>query len=86
MEQAYRQLPFIPRAARAPVEKTLKSAVANAGSEPSRLYVAQAWVGLGPSLKRVRAHAMGSRTIYKRKMSHVTIVVDDISARKSIGS
>jgi large subunit ribosomal protein L22 len=77
VEAAYRQLPFIPRVARVLVEKTLMSAVANSRVEPSGLFVAKAWVGLGPPLKRVRAHAMGSRAIYKRKTSHLTIVVSD---------
>jgi len=77
VQEAFRQLPFVPRAARVVVEKTLKSAVANAGQEPSRLYVSGAWVGLGPTLKRVRAHAMGGRAVYKRKTSHVTIILSD---------
>lgn len=87
VEQAYRRLPFIPRAARVVVEKTLRSAAANAGVDPSRLYVSQAWVGLGPPLKRVRAHAMGGRAVYKRKTSHVTIVLsDEMRARRPNGS
>ena len=77
VQEAFRQLPFVPRVSRVVVEKTLKSAVANAGEDPARLYVKGAWVGLGPPLKRVRAHAMGGRAIYKRKTSHVTIVVSD---------
>jgi large subunit ribosomal protein L22 len=86
VEAAYEQLPFIPRAARVLVEKTLKSAVANTGREPVGLYVTKAWVGLGPPLKRVRAHAMGGRTMYKRKTSHLTIVVSDEKNGGSIGS
>jgi len=85
VESAYRQLPFIPRAARVLVEKTLRSAVANAGQEPSGLFVTKAWVGLGPPLKRVRAHAMGSRSMYKRKTSHLTIIVSDSQNGRSIG-
>jgi large subunit ribosomal protein L22 len=86
VDAAYQQLPFIPRAARVLVEKTLKSAVANAGREPAGLYVSKAWVGIGPALKRVRAHAMGGRTMYKRKTSHLTIVVSDEKNGGSIGS
>jgi large subunit ribosomal protein L22 len=85
-EIAFQNLAFVPRAARVLVEKTLKSAVANSGKELSGLIVTKAWVGIGPALKRVRPHAMGSRTMYKRKTSHLTIVVSDGQNGGSIGS
>jgi large subunit ribosomal protein L22 len=77
--RAMETLPWIPRASRVLVEKTLKSAMANAGkgTNLSRFRVAQAWVNHGPVLKRVRPHAMGGRAIYKRKTCHLTIVISD---------
>ncbi len=72
-------LPWVPRACRVLVGKTLKSAVANAGksADPARLKVAQAWVNHGPALKRVMPKAMGARAMFKRKTSHLTITVSD---------
>jgi large subunit ribosomal protein L22 len=77
--KAFGLLPWVPRVSRELVEKTLKSAVANAGGqmESDTLRVSRAWVNNGPVLKRVRPHAMGSRNIYKRKTCHLTIEVSD---------
>jgi large subunit ribosomal protein L22 len=77
--EAMRMLPWVPRTSRVLVEKTLKSAVANAGkgADQGALRVAEAWVCQGPVLKRVRPMAMGGRAIYKRKTCHLTIVVSD---------
>ena len=54
-------LQFVNKSSRPLVEKTLQSALANAGRNlsPESWYVARAWVGLGPVFKRMRAHAMG---------------------------
>jgi large subunit ribosomal protein L22 len=77
--QALSMLPWVPRVSRVLVEKTLKSALANAGkgANPAQLSVAQAWANHGPVMKRVRPMAMGGRAIYKRKTCHLTIVVSD---------
>lgn len=77
--QAMAMLPWVPRVSRVLVEKTLKSAVANAGrgADQAHLRVAEAWVCQGPVLKRVRPMAMGGRAIFKRKTCHLTIVVSD---------
>lgn len=81
--KAYDMLPHIPRAAAVPVFKTLKSAYANTGaSDPSQIYVKEAWANAGPVLKRVRPMAMGGRGIYKRKSCHITIVVTDQKIKK----
>lgn len=72
-------MPWVPRASRVLVGKTLKSAVSNAGksADPARLKVSRAWVNHGPTLKRVMPKAQGSRALFKRKMCHLTIVVSD---------
>ena len=81
--KAFGILPTVPRAGSILVFKTLKSAYANSGaSDPATMYVTQAWVDLGPTLKRVRPMAMGARSIYKRKMCHVTIKVSDTPVKK----
>ncbi len=81
--KAFGILPTVPRAGSILVFKTLKSAYANSGAtDPALMYVTQAWVDLGPTLKRVRPMAMGARSIFKRKMCHVTIKVSDTPVKK----
>ena len=83
VSQAMQTLPWVPRACRVLVHKTLQSALANAGkgAKPEAFRVKDAWVNHGPVLKRVRAMAMGGRAIYKRKTCHLTIVVSDDTRR-----
>ncbi|MBI4396237.1 MAG: 50S ribosomal protein L22 [Elusimicrobia bacterium] len=85
--EAFGMLPWIPRVSRVLVEKTLKSAVANAGkgANPAQLRVAEAWANHGPVIKRVRPMAMGGRAVYKRKTCHLTIVVSDAQTRRKKG-
>lgn len=82
--QAMDMLPWVPRTSRVLVQKTLKSALANAGKDanPAVLRVTEAWVNHGPVLKRVRPMAMGGRGIFKRKTSHLTIKVADANLKK----
>ena len=83
VEESLNSLHFMKRAARVPVEKTLRSAVANvfnndpeaAHLEPSDLYVKEAFVDEGPTMKRFRPRAMGRATMIRKRTSHITIVV-----------
>jgi len=67
VDESMKTLQFVVRAAKEPVEKTLRSAVANifnnttegAQLETSDLYVKEAFVDEGPTMKRFRARAMG---------------------------
>jgi large subunit ribosomal protein L22 len=72
-------MPWVPRACRVLVGKTLKSAISNAGknADVAKFKVSRAWVNHGPTLKRVMPKAQGSRALFKRKMCHLTIVVSD---------
>ena len=73
-------LKFVPKSCATMVGKTIKSAAANAGDPEAknpRFTVSSAWVGQGPVLKRMRAHAMGRGATYKRKTCHLTVVVSD---------
>lgn len=63
------------------VEKTLRSAIANAEQKSERvdvddLVVSKAFVDDGPRMKRVRPAPMGRAYRYQRRMSHITIVVE----------
>jgi len=76
--EAYQILRFTHRQAAKAVEKVLKSAVANTrtpGDEPN-LYIAEAYVGGGPVLKRLSPRAMGRGAMYKRRTCHINIVVE----------
>jgi len=79
VEKAFEILSFLPKNATELVEKVLKSAVANAGKlkDFSGLKIKEAWVGQGPTLKRMRPGPMGRGLGYKRKTSHLTIIVTD---------
>lgn len=77
-------LRLVAKGARPLVEKTLFSAFSNAGrgQDPALWYVKQAWVGGGPQLKRMRAHAMGRGATIRHRLSHMTIVLTDERIQK----
>ena len=85
VETALNLLHFTRKRAALPVEKTLRSAVANitAKSEASKrvaagdLFVAQAFVDASVTMKRFRAGSMGRASRIRKRSCHVTIVVSD---------
>src|SRR6184192_2771413 len=72
---------YSPKKAAALVNKTLKSAVANAENNASLkvdgLVVKEAVVGEGPTLKRMMARARGSGSRVLKRTSHIRIVLTD---------
>jgi large subunit ribosomal protein L22 len=89
VDESMQTLHFVSRAATEPVEKTLRSAVANVfntkeGSqlETSDLYVKEAFVDEGPTMKRFRARAMGRATMIRKRTSHITIVVGERTGKR----
>ena len=85
VNEAYSILKFSKKAASRPVEKTLRSAVANAqqkadatGSflDADELVVREAYVNEGPRLRRFRAAAMGRAAPRVKRTSQITVVVD----------
>ncbi len=77
-DEALAILKYTPKAACEPLEKLLKSAIANAENknlDVNRLYVAKCWVGQGPTLKRIRPRARGSANRINKKTSHITLVL-----------
>jgi len=81
VENAINKLHFTPKKAAKIIEKTLRSAVANAinreGSEvdADKLFVKEAFCDEGPTMRRFRPRAMGRATIIRKRTSHLTIVV-----------
>ncbi len=80
--QALDVLRFDVHAASDPVYKVLASAIANAEHNKSLdkddLYVAQAYVDEGPTLKRFRPRAQGRAYRIRKRTSHITIVVQSV--------
>jgi len=80
-------LKFTPRAAARVVQKVLLSAVANgqqAGKEigeVDELRVIQAYVDVGPTLKRFQPRAQGRAFSIHKRMSHITIAVAPVEAK-----
>ena len=76
--QAQAVLQFAPQGASEPVRKVLDSAIANAvhnnkHPDPSTLYVAEAYVDEGPTMKRFRPRAQGRAYRIKKRTSHITV-------------
>lgn len=80
-EEADQILAFMRKTAAGLVRKVLKSAIANATQNPNIdekiLYVKAVYVDQGPSFKRWRARAMGRAASIKKRMSHITVVLDE---------
>ena len=80
--QALDVLRFDVHAASDPIRKVLASAIANAEHNQSLsrddLYVAQAYVDEGPTLKRFRPRAQGRAYRIRKRTSHITIVVQSV--------
>jgi large subunit ribosomal protein L22 len=70
-----------PKAASPILEKLLNSAIANAEHNyqmnVERLYISQAYVNQGPTLKRYRPRAQGRAFPIKKRTSHITLVVSE---------
>jgi large subunit ribosomal protein L22 len=77
--EAFSILMHTNKAASPVVEKVLKSAVANAEHNYNlnieNLYVKEAYVNEGPTLKRFRPRAQGRASAIMKRTSHVTVVV-----------
>ena len=73
-------LTHTPRKAARLVEKTLRSAVANAEHNANlradRLVVKEAVVGEGPTMKRFRPRAQGRAARIRKRTSHITVVLE----------
>ena len=72
---------YNPRYASTVIEKLLKSAIANAennnGMKAENLYIEECYAGEGPIMKRVRPRAQGRAYRIEKRMSNITIVLDE---------
>jgi large subunit ribosomal protein L22 len=78
--EAQAVLQFAPQAASEPIGKVLASAVANASNnlnlDPASLWISQAFVDEGPTMKRFRPRAQGRAYRIRKRTSHITVVVE----------
>jgi large subunit ribosomal protein L22 len=84
VDEAINILHFTMKGASLPIEKTIRSAVANLGNieegervDIDQVYVKEAFVDEGPTLKRFRPMSMGRAGKIRKRTSHLTIVLED---------
>ena len=72
---------YNPRYASSVIEKLLKSAIANAennnGMKAENLFVEECYANNGPIMKRVQPRAQGRAYRIEKRMSHITIVLNE---------
>jgi large subunit ribosomal protein L22 len=79
-KEALTVLQFAPQAASEPVYKVIASAASNAEQSGNLrradLYVSQAFVDEGVTMRRIRPRAKGSASRILKRSSHITVVVE----------
>ena len=81
VQSALALLEYNPRYASSIIKKLLESAIANAennnGMNRDNLYVAECFANKGPTMKRVRPRAQGRAHRIEKRMSNITVVLDE---------
>lgn len=89
VEKALVEVRFCRKRAARPIEKVLRSAVANAEQKGKvnlkSLRVDRIWVDEGPTLKRYRPRAMGRATMIRKRTSHITVCLRGEEEKKRKG-
>ena len=79
VQDAFAILKFTPKVGAEAIEKVLKSAVANAENNfdmnEDNLYVSEAYIDQGPTLKRIHPRSRGQAFKILKRTSHITVVV-----------
>ena len=74
-------LTYNPRYGASIIKKLLESAIANAqnnnGMNPENLVVVECYANKGPTMKRVRPRAQGRAYRIEKRLSHITIVLEE---------
>lgn len=87
VEAALGILTYNPRYASSIIKKLVESARANAEylysqdpekyPNPEHLYIAECYANKGPTMKRIRPRAQGRAYRIEKRMSHITVVLDE---------
>ena len=79
--QALNILRFTNKKAAKFIEKTLRSAIANAehnfNLDPEKLYISKILIDKGPVLKRISPRAMGRADVIRKPTAHITVEVSE---------
>lgn len=74
-------LAYNPRYASGVIKKLVESAIANAENnnnlQADKLYIAECYASNGPIMKRVHPRAQGRAYRIFKRMSHITVVLDE---------
>ena len=83
VDSALALLSYSPRYASSVIKKLLESAIANAENNNSlsrdNLYIAECYAGKGPTMKRIQPRAQGRAYRIEKRMSHITVILDERS-------
>ena len=81
VEEALRVLTFSPQKGARLLRKLINSAVANAEAnkelDVDTLFIKKIFADQGPTMKRSRPRAMGRATRIIKRMSHLTVILDE---------
>jgi len=86
IDKSLTALSLLKKRGASPIEKTLKSAVANAinrGAKKEDLFIKSIEVMEGPALKRHRPSTRGRVHPYKKRSSHIRIVLEEKNGTKN---
>ncbi len=89
VDEALNLLHFSAKGAALPLEKVIRSAVANilnmeskSKVEPENLYVKEIQVNEGFTLKRFRAASMGRASRIRKRTCHILVTVAEVESKK----
>ncbi|MBQ7636178.1 MAG: 50S ribosomal protein L22 [Lachnospiraceae bacterium] len=81
LNEALAILTYNPRYASSVIKKLVESAAANAennnGLNRNSLYIAECFAGRGPIMKRIQPRAQGRAYRIQKRMSHITVILDE---------
>lgn len=81
VDEALGILMYSPRYASSVIKKLVESAVANAENnnnlDPSYLYITECYASDGPIMKRIKPRAQGRAYRIEKRMSHITVILDE---------
>jgi large subunit ribosomal protein L22 len=82
VDEALAVLSFLPSPTARTVAKVVKSAAANAENNyqmsPARLRIVRTYANEGQRLRRFRAGSRGRVNPFRRRFSHITVVVEEV--------
>ena len=81
VDEALGILTYSPRYASTVIKKLVESAAANAENnnnlDVSDLYIAECYASDGPIMKRIKPRAQGRAYRIEKRMSHITVILDE---------